>query len=126
MALAENRSTLGRAEGRDLEAPVLVYVTASAQDAFSSWVQQASRRKTALECPVADRRSFVAPAPIRRGLRIGMRGTPAGPTPPSSPGFPGRSSSKDLACRPKDRYAKDCVSLGGMPSGKLLRRSTSG
>ena len=38
--------------------------------AFSSWVQQASRRKTALDLPVADRRSCVSPGPMRRGLRV--------------------------------------------------------
>jgi hypothetical protein len=38
--------------------------------AFSTWVQQASRRKTALDLPVADRRSCVSRGPMRRGLRV--------------------------------------------------------
>ena len=49
----------------------------------------------------ASSRILRRPGPMRKGLRIGIRGMPSGPAPPSSPGFPGRPSRKDLACRPR-------------------------
>ena len=54
-----------------------------------------------LECRSASSRILRRAGPMRKGLRIGIRGMPSGPAPPSSPGFPGRPSRKDLACRPR-------------------------